>query len=182
MGQLVPLHVGLTTACLYNCGCCFFLYYWRQYKLARLKEEGKLTHIKTVDELLDAVDNLQNQAAKSSLMIAGEAVEARRRGLSAKTLPGPEEKNALLDSEKNRAPPSKALPIRGSALRSQSSLLSNDPTPSLGFGGSFAGGSGYFSQAANSPQPRLGFAPASIRFGPSQIWGDRGPPARRDDA
>ena len=53
--------IGLTSACLYNVGTCFFLYYWRQFKLKRQKEEGGLTMIKTVDELLDSIDDIQKR-------------------------------------------------------------------------------------------------------------------------
>lgn len=149
--------ISLTSACLYNCGTCFFLYYWRQYKLQRLKEEGRLTHVKTVDELLDAVDSLQTQSAKAPGAIAGEAVEARRRLQSAKTLPEDKElQKPLLDEPKVQA-----LPLRASVLRQQNSAHLSPDAPTLGFSSNTRVG---------PTQPYI-----SIRMTKSQIFGKNAP-------
>ena len=176
---------GLTTACLYNTGCCFFMYYWRLYKLQRMKEEGTLAHIKTVNELLDTVDDIQSQAAKSNLMIAGEAVEARRRGMTAKTLPAPGGGGGAADDKATgKVPALGSVPsasyMRASSLRSQHALMSGEPVPRLGAThGSFAGGSQYFTQPQDqvvhaAPRMAAGQPYVSFRHTPSSIWGSQG--------
>jgi len=156
--------IGLTSACLYNCGTCFFLYYWRQYNIQRMKEQGKLTHIKTVGELLDAVDDLQKTRAEAGMatkqaaqgnMIVGEAIEVRRRGLAAKTLPRQLVSDVVIE-----------LPLRASTIRQQN--LSSSDVPSPGAGGSIGNFDGsYFA----SREPRHG-DPSSSTATPVQLLPD----------
>mmetsp|Transcript_21854 Transcript_21854/g.35386 ORF Transcript_21854/g.35386 Transcript_21854/m.35386 type:complete len:382 (+) Transcript_21854:215-1360(+) len=158
--------VALTWACLYLLVSCFFLHYWRQYKMQRLKEQGKLEEIKTVSELLDAVDDLQNQAAKSSMM-GSDIVDARRRGTSSASLSehsqiflGNSEAPALDAPHQHTEQTTKALPvvIRASSLRQQHSLSSSGyfqvaASGTSGTSGSVPSANAYAS-AAHAPQER----------------------------
>ena len=199
--------IGLTSACVYNTACCFFLYYWRQYKLHRMKESGDLQSIKTVNDLLNTVDAIQHNAAKAASMpmIAGEAVEARRRGMSAKTLPptaphgaedpkliaggGGKEESGGGGSRVPALPsnPNASMSISLSSLRQQHAQRTGAPVPSLGGArNSFsAGNSMYFqmpSQRAGdemvhaAPRVVAGQPYVSFRHTKSQIFTGRGAP------